>query len=297
MSKKSLDIIIPAYNSYDYLVRSLASLSLQKVDFPLNVIIINDASERNYKKEIMLFADKINIKEIVLDKNSGVGVARQVGLDNSNGDYIVFLDSDDLLYEEMSLQKLYDLIADKDYDYAYAAILIENGKSIQKCDYHDGCLHGKIFSRKFIRDNNIRFNTTRTSEDNSFNNICLLKTRKINSSNDIVYIYKDNSFSLTKGLDLKKIISNMVDYTDNVIYTLDNVENKLQREVIAYYLKSYFYIWENYNYYNKKYPEESKIIYDCLKKIKKATPYFTDDIINEYSPEIAFSNFKNTISE
>ena len=131
MSKKSLDIIIPAYNSYDYLVRSLASLSLQKVDFPLNVIIINDASERNYKKEIMLFADKINIKEIVLDKNSGVGVARQVGLDNSNGDYIVFLDSDDLLYEEMSLQKLYDLIADKDYDYAYAAILIENGKSIQ----------------------------------------------------------------------------------------------------------------------------------------------------------------------
>ena len=296
MKNKTLDLIIPAYNSFELLPRALGSVALQEIDFNLNVIIVNDHSKRSYEKEINLFKDRLNITEIYLSKNCGVGVSRQIGLDNSKGDYIVFLDCDDLFYDETSLQQLYDMMNFGYYEYAYGAIIIEENAKQTKYNNHDGCLHGKIFNKKLLNKYNINFNTTRTSEDNSFNHICLFNATRINKTTNPIYIYKDNNNSLTKGLDMDEIASNLIDYINNIEYTLNHVKNKFRSDVVLYYIQSCYYIWNNYTYYSKKYKKQAELILNKLIELINNTSYYKDDLIDKLYPQMSFSVFKNLIN-
>ena len=99
-----IDIIIPAYNAHEHIKCTLVSVAMQTIKDKVNVYIIDDGSKKNYNKIVELFKDKINIKELTIEKNSGPGVARQFGIDSSDGEYILFLDSDDLLYNKFSFE-------------------------------------------------------------------------------------------------------------------------------------------------------------------------------------------------
>ncbi len=295
MNKKSLDLIIPAYNAHKHIINSLSSVAIQNIDFPLNIIIVNDGSKNDYNKEVDLFKNRLNIKVINLEHNSGVGVARQVGLDNSTGDFITFLDSDDLLYSCDSLQTLYNLLEDGKNDYGYGSIIIEWDDERNLCEEHDGCLHGKIFNKKFIDKNKIKFNNTRTSEDNSFNHICLFKANHIKKSNDVVYIYNENKNSLTKGLDIDRKISNLVDYIDNVLYTLDNLDNIYEKDILEYYLSSYLYVWNSMMIYKKEHDNIKNFASETLAKFEKYNELYTMEYIEKEFPGVGFSLFRKFI--
>ena len=71
-----IDIIIPAYNAHDTIMKTLISINLQNIKNKVNVYIIDDCSDVDYSREVDLFFDKINIKQLKLSKNSGPGVAR-----------------------------------------------------------------------------------------------------------------------------------------------------------------------------------------------------------------------------
>ena len=192
-----IDIIIPAYNAHEHIKSSLISIAMQTIKDNVNVYVIDDGSKKNYNKIIDLFKNKINIKELTLKKNSGPGVARQYGIDNSNGEYILFLDSDDLLYNKFSLEKIYNTIKYNDADYAIGGMLDEQGDSLFYYSCHMGCLHGKMYKRKYLIENNIRFNDTRSSEDHSFNKLVYLSEPKTAYLDEEVYVYKDNPTSIT----------------------------------------------------------------------------------------------------
>ena len=292
-SSISVDVIIPAYNAHEKIIGALSSLSIQKINFPLNVIIVNDGSIHNYKDEISFFKDYLNIKEITLKKNSGVGVAKQTGIDNSNGDYILFLDSDDSLYDSHSLQSLYNLVFDGKCDYAYGATIFEFGPYKNIFKNHDGCLHGKIFSRKLIENNNNKFNTTRTSEDNSFNHLCLFNAKDIRNTEQIVYIYKDNGSSLTKGISISKEVDNLNDYAENVKYTLNNVKDKFRKDIIEYYLNCSFYLSREYKRILKIDKKEAKRVDNILNDLKEFTSFYTDDILDKMAPDLAMKKLNN----
>ena len=289
----SIDVIIPAYNAHDKIINALSSLSIQKINFPLNIIIVNDGSTHNYEKEISFFKDYLNIKEVTLKKNSGVGVAKQTGIDNSSGDYIIFLDADDSLYDSHSLQSLYNLIFDGKCDYAYGAIIFEFHPYKNIFKNHDGCLHGKIFSRKLIKNNNIKFNTTRTSEDNSFNHLCLFNAKDIRNTEQIVYVYRDNGSSLTKGISISREVDNLNDYAENVKYTLNNVKDKFRRDIIEYYLNCSFYLSREYKRIFEIDKKEAERINDILNDLKEFASFYTDDIIDKIVPELAMKNLAN----
>ena len=192
-----IDIIIPAYNAHEHIKCTLVSVAMQTIKDKVNVYIIDDGSKKNYNKIVELFKDKINIKELTIEKNSGPGVARQFGIDSSDGEYILFLDSDDLLYNKFSLEKIYKAIKYNDSDYAVGGMLDEQGDNVFYYSCHMGCLHGKMYKRKYLVDNNIRFNDTRSSEDHSFNKLVYLSEPKTTYLDEEIYVYKDNPNSVT----------------------------------------------------------------------------------------------------
>ena len=79
-----IDVIIAAYNCHDTILRTLLSIYMQTCKDIINVYIVNDGSDECYDREVNIFKDKLNINVIDLYKNMGPGVARQVGIDNSN---------------------------------------------------------------------------------------------------------------------------------------------------------------------------------------------------------------------
>ena len=100
-----IDVIIPAYNAHKTIGRTLTSIAMQINRPLLKVYVVNDGSKEDYKDIINNYKDVINITEIRI-KNSGPGAARQVGLEASNSEYVVFIDSDDTLYNEFVCESI-----------------------------------------------------------------------------------------------------------------------------------------------------------------------------------------------
>ncbi len=87
-------IIIPVYNVEKYLDRCLNSVINQTYK-NIEIIIINDGSTDNSKIICNSYKKKDKRIKYFEQKNSGVSIARNVGLENSTGDYVIFIDSDD----------------------------------------------------------------------------------------------------------------------------------------------------------------------------------------------------------
>lgn len=193
-----LSIIIPAYNCENTICLPLDSIVKQKKITDFEVVIVNDCSDYDYDKYVKKYSKKINIREIKTPKNLGPGGARQFGIDNSSSKYIIFIDSDDYFYDETSISKMYNKIEDSNSDLVICNFIYErdNKVLVKRDDFT--WLHGKIYKRKFLTDNNIRFNNSRANEDNGFNRLILLLKPKFSFLNEIVYVYKENPNSITR---------------------------------------------------------------------------------------------------
>jgi len=103
-----VSIIIPVFNRESLLPKTLQNLVDNRYR-PLEVILVNDGSTDNSLKILEEFRDTYESKDLMIkvfdQANQGAPVARNLGYDNSTGEYIQFLDSDDLIDEEkFSLQ-------------------------------------------------------------------------------------------------------------------------------------------------------------------------------------------------
>lgn len=95
MSEPLVSAVIPAFNRPQVTQRAIDSVSAQ-IYQPIELVIVDDGSNPPLEKELSLQSD--SIKDITVahhDENRGANVARNTGIDFSNGEYIAFLDSDD----------------------------------------------------------------------------------------------------------------------------------------------------------------------------------------------------------
>lgn len=235
-----IDIIIPIYNSGNTLEKTLMSLKLQTLIDKINIYLIDDNSIENYDELLNKYKD-MNINYLKLDKNVGPGQARQKGLEISNGEYILFIDSDDLFYDSDSVKKLYEEII-KGYDYVIG-ITYEEKRQIEI--YNSSDLHGKIYRRKFLEDNSISFNKTRIHEDNYFNNLVLLCNPKEYELLEKVYIYVDNKDSIT-STSKEKEFNNLEIMISNIKELLEEAKKRNcdKEKIIAFILNKI-------NYFNR----------------------------------------------
>ncbi|HEY2324319.1 MAG TPA: glycosyltransferase family A protein, partial [Thermoanaerobaculia bacterium] len=98
---KSVSVVIPSYNYARYLGEAIDSALAQTLP-PLEVIVVDDGSTDETSEVLATYADRIRV---LRQKNSGVAVARNSGIAAAHGEYVAFLDADDIwLPRKLELQ-------------------------------------------------------------------------------------------------------------------------------------------------------------------------------------------------
>ena len=114
-----ISIIVTIYKTEKYLRRCLDSILTQKFQ-DYEIIAVNNASPDGSKNIVEEYMQKnSNIRCVNLNENEGPGGGRNAGLDAAQGEYIVFVDSDDELLPN-GLEVLYDAIVNTNYDFVCA---------------------------------------------------------------------------------------------------------------------------------------------------------------------------------
>ena len=116
-----ISIIVPVFNVENYIEEALESIISQTIGLEnLEVIMVDDCSTDESGKIIDEYSAKYeNFKAIHLSENSGnAGRPRNIGIENSNGKYIMFLDPDDF-YTDNMCETLYDKIAEEKVDLVF----------------------------------------------------------------------------------------------------------------------------------------------------------------------------------
>lgn len=100
-----VSLIVPIYNSEDYVARCLDSLLKQTLK-DIEIVCINDGSTDQSLKILEEYSKKYSQIKVYSKENGGCGEARNMGIDKAEGEYIEFVDSDDIL-EQDAVEKMY----------------------------------------------------------------------------------------------------------------------------------------------------------------------------------------------
>ena len=185
---RKVSIIIPCYNCRTLVTETLDSLAVQTFrDF--EVVCVNDGSTDDTLSVLEQYKENSALDMQIISKpNGGVSSARNAGIQAAQGEYLLFLDADDL-YHPMYIQHLCDAVAQSEADVAYcllsrnAAILTENRESVpvvrqtQRETMHnllyrmaDFGFYCYLYRKDWIVRENLRFDeNTRHFEDREFN--------------------------------------------------------------------------------------------------------------------------------
>lgn len=133
MEKGLVSVITPTYNCADFIGETIESVQSQ-IYQNWEMIIVDDCSTDNTKEVVDKYISKDSrIKYFCLKNNSGAAVARTKAMELANGEYMAFLDSDDIWPEDKLKKQLYFM---KEHDVAFTCTayeqIDENGKPLNK---------------------------------------------------------------------------------------------------------------------------------------------------------------------
>ncbi len=162
----TLDIIIPTYKNKKELRRTLKSITTTD---NVNIIVVDDASGLDYSD---ILEEYPNIQLYELETNQGPGMARQYGIEHSNGTYITFLDTGDYFYKN-GLETIMSAINDNTYIKMYTFSYVYDNNNVL-ADRSDDKTIGAVYKRSFIEMYNITFckEGSYANEDYGFSRAC-----------------------------------------------------------------------------------------------------------------------------
>lgn len=225
-------MVVPVYNTYDYLRKCLDSLVKQKnVQESFEVVIVNDGTPDNSEEIILEYKEKYpNLIKYIKKENGGLSSARNEGVKHCEGEYILFIDSDDYLDLEL-LSKLEthikvnntpDLIRMNSRDVKTNGEVIkdvvidetDNTVQLIKNLMNKQALEipwGYVYNTKFYKDNNFTY-APRIHEDYGLTPIIIYKAKTMTYLNFIGYNYVEREGSImaeTQYEKLKKRVDDM----------------------------------------------------------------------------------------
>lgn len=246
-----VSIIVPVYNTEQFLHQCIESIINQTYK-NIEIILIDDGSTDKSGKICDEYAANDNRIKTIHNSNSGVSIARNIGLDNANGKYITFIDSDDYV-EKNYIETLVNAIETNNAELAICGIkeIRNSNTKIRKIrgkltgifyeDYYAIidflCVpFSKIFLREIIEKYAIRFNTElRYAEDEIFNIGYYKFVTNYTFTEKALYIYNRRLGTLS---DKEKLRSNQQFL--NYIYKLkiqksifDELEIKKKEQIIG----------------------------------------------------------------
>lgn len=203
-----LSIIIPIYNAEKYLHFTLKSCIEQKsmiLGKDYEIICVNDGSKDASLSIIGKFQQD-GIRLITQD-NQGVSVARNTGLKQATGDWIWFVDADDIISPD-AIQTLFDTIKQDDYQIAEFKVQKQdsNGKSLSRPYWGSDVVWGCICKRLFLNSNHLFFSTAMHNLDEDTLWRCeiqfalsRIKGKAVKITSKVLYTYVIHEDSLVRS--------------------------------------------------------------------------------------------------
>ena len=225
MNQYKLSIVALVYNLEEYLPRCLDALVNQTLE-DIEILCVDDGSTDNTLNILKKIEKKHKQVKVFTQKNTGPGFARKLGFQKSNGDIILFYDSDDSLYDENVFQNIVHIFGKENPDIIFYDLIItsKSGEYISKvikdfdlrdeiCDISllENCLFktnlcNKVFKRKLLNDD-MFYNGSNFEDAYTLLNY-LQKCNTFYYSSKHFYVNNEvlNPNSLTKTVDSKKIL-------------------------------------------------------------------------------------------
>ena len=305
MADMIISVIIPMYNAENFIGECLRRI-LNQTFQDFEVIVVDDCSTDNSCGVVenlkSSFGTKLNL--IKLDKNSGcAAIPRNVGMKNSRGKYLMFVDSDDAI-KKTALEELYNVAENFQADVVHAERIYvhseKNGEfetkidSLQRGNFVDSPTlessdiaerikkftnqqtHwwsvSRLYLRKFIADNKIEFPPIRVFEDFVFSFNCIVKAEKFVRVPNVIYHWRIRNDSTShKPADLVTLtnqVSKVVKYLDDIMrnekFFSDNL--KAMYSVINFFMQQRLQVFGNIAFKGNA-PDVSEIYEEIYQKV------------------------------
>ena len=250
MHKLVFSIIIPVYNTAQYLPGCLDSILCQEFN-NYEIICVDNNSTDNSLQILNDYRNKYPCIKILTEGSCGAGNARNRALSEAKGEYVCFVDSDDLINPYL-LSECYKQIVNKPDIVIFGAKTLKANKiksgqyscknfpkkfSIKKIFNFHTISYNKIYKNSFLKQNNIQFGTSKTGEDQIFTIKSLILAKDIRILKKDLYIYRrGRKGSLTQN-GVKKDLSPIVTtYQIENFLTENNIEYKICEKILSRYV-------------------------------------------------------------
>jgi len=189
--KIKVSVIIPVYNTSKYIERCLKS-ALNQTLKEIEIITINDNSSDDSLEILKQFEEDKRLKILTINQNQGAGVARNIGIELAQGEFIGFIDSDDYV-DERFYEFLYKYSKGKDM---VNGIFVDSTNLSDKYSHHRklygyGAPVDSIWKKSFLDKYHIRFPVGHeVGEDVKFRKAFMrMKPKKIETPDEGIYYY------------------------------------------------------------------------------------------------------------
>lgn len=235
MSKPTLSVILPVYNTRLYLEQCLQSLEKQTLT-NMEVIMVNDGSTDG--SEVLLQKQAMLDKRFryIAQKNEGLSVARNTGMRYAEGDYLFFLDSDDWLATDSSLEDLCMIAQAANADVAVGHTLSiypdgntflwgVNGRKVfapneamsgedffvatKKYDCYVPMVYNYLYRLSFLKKNGFAFEPNLIHEDELWTPIVLTSACRVVYTDIIHYYYRQRENSIMTATSVMRKIASL----------------------------------------------------------------------------------------
>ena len=260
-----LSIIIPVYNVEQYIRPCLESVIRQGLkEECYEVIVVNDGTEDRSIEMIQDLISRYQNIIVINQKNQGLSMARNNGLQVATGEYVLFIDGDDLLMDNCLSYLLNKTISSKAdlvvADYIRmnddqitknighpftqndGRVLEKTGEDLFLNDLDPNCCYvwRTLYRREFLDKNSLRFIPNICFEDIPFTHQCYAKADLCLKVNWVMYIYRKGHVTITSTFDKKKGLDYCVAMakTWNLQHTIQlspMVLHKIQQDVFFYF--------------------------------------------------------------
>lgn len=261
MGKVIISAVVPVYNVENYIKDCLDSIIGQTVPFD-EVILVNDGSTDASRRICEEYCEKYSYFQLANQENQGLSAARNAGIRLAAGDYIVFIDSDDMVREDMAL-RLGEILDGSRYDAVFynADVCYEDragepfnyftrgkrfyGRDMRGRDYLweaflgdyvvSSCL--AAYRMRFIKDNQIYFPEGIYFEDHSFCLQTYLMAEKVRCINHALYIRRCRSGSIMSDMGSERKCRDLIQVNFAVYDVLEKsgADTLLQIRLVSYY--------------------------------------------------------------
>ena len=298
-------IIIPVYNVEKYIKKCLDSVFTQ-TEKDYEVIVVNDGTKDNSMDIVKNYDVKI-----VNQKNQGLSEARNTGLKNAKGEYILFLDSDDYIEKDL-LKELNKSIKNKPdlvrfqirevfdaYKKDYNELSFTNKSGPEAfsiiCNYHFvENAWAYLYKKSYLEENNFTFKKGTIHEDFGLVPLVIMKASNVNSISYIGYNYVQREGSIMSQKNYEKTKKKVDDFYNHYLFLIKEIDKtELDSKVFKSFISNSLILkiceleGNDYKQYKKLLKEQG--VYDNIlvdttsRKIKKTlfklSPKITNKII------------------